>query len=45
MPMLQPHVGSATVHTRTAMGQLVVDNLAAWYAKKPLLTEIPETRG
>ncbi len=42
--VLQPHVGSGTVHTRTAMGQLVVDNLAAWFAKKPLLTEIPETR-
>lgn len=43
--VLQPHVGSGTVHTRTAMGQLVVDNLTAWFAKKPLLTEIPETRG
>ena len=43
--VLQPHVGSGTVATRTAMGQLVVDNLAAWFAKKPLLTEVPETRG
>jgi len=42
--VLQPHVGSGTVPTRTAMGQLVVDNLAAWFAGKPLLTEIPETR-
>ena len=43
--VLQPHVGSGTVHTRTAMGQCVVDNLAAWFASKPLLTEVPETRG
>jgi lactate dehydrogenase-like 2-hydroxyacid dehydrogenase len=42
--VLQPHVGSGTHHTRAAMGQLVVDNLAAYFAHKPLLTEIPETR-
>ncbi|HEY4374982.1 MAG TPA: 2-hydroxyacid dehydrogenase [Burkholderiales bacterium] len=41
--VLQPHVGSGTHHTRTAMGQLVVDNLAAYFAGKPLLTEVPET--
>ena len=43
--VLQPHVGSGTVATRAAMGQLVVDNLLAHFAGKPLLTEIPETRG
>ena len=43
--VLQPHVGSGTVHTRTAMGQCVVDNLAAWFAGQPLLTEVPETLG
>ncbi len=36
--VLQPHVGSATHPTRRAMGQLVVDNLAAFFAGKPLLT-------
>lgn len=36
--VLQPHVGSATHPTRGAMGQLVVDNLAAFFAGKPLLT-------
>lgn len=36
--VLQPHVGSATHPTRAAMGQLVVDNLAAYFAKRPLLT-------
>src|SRR5581483_652768 len=29
--VLLPHVGSASVHTRDAMGQLVVDNLASWF--------------
>ena len=29
--VLLPHVGSATVHTRDAMGQLVVDNLVSWF--------------
>lgn len=43
--VLQPHVGSGTHPTRTAMGQLVIDNLAAWFAGKPLPTEVPETRG
>jgi lactate dehydrogenase-like 2-hydroxyacid dehydrogenase len=40
---LLPHVGSASVHTRNAMGQLVVDNLLAWAAGKPPLTPVPET--
>ncbi|MEO5694364.1 MAG: 2-hydroxyacid dehydrogenase [Usitatibacter sp.] len=35
---LAPHVGSATHTTRAAMGQLVVDNLKAYFAGKPLLT-------
>lgn len=38
--VLQPHVGSATVETRGAMAQLVVDNLAAHFAGKPLLTPV-----
>jgi lactate dehydrogenase-like 2-hydroxyacid dehydrogenase len=38
--VLQPHVGSATVETRRAMSQLVLDNLAAHFAGKPLLTPI-----
>ena len=43
--VLQPHVGSATHYTRTAMGQLMVDNIKAFFAGKPLLTEVPETKG
>ena len=38
--VLQPHVGSASHQTRTAMGQLVIDNLAAHFSGKPLLTPI-----
>jgi len=38
--VLQPHVGSATFETRRAMSQLVLDNLDAHFAGKPLLTQI-----
>ena len=38
--VLQPHVASATHQTRKAMGQLVIDNLAAHFAGKPLVTPI-----
>lgn len=41
--VLTPHVGSASLHTRQAMEQLVVDNLLAWHAGKPPLTPVPET--
>ena len=37
--ILLPHIGSATEQTRMAMGQLVIDNLDAYFAKEPLLTE------
>ena len=38
--VLLPHVGSATHETRRAMSQLVLDNLDAQFAGKPLLTPI-----
>ena len=38
--VLTPHVGSLTVETRHAMGQLVVDNLRAHFAGQPLLTPV-----
>jgi lactate dehydrogenase-like 2-hydroxyacid dehydrogenase len=41
--VLLPHVGSASHHTRRAMGQLVVDNLLAWSTGKAPLTPVPET--
>ncbi len=40
---LFPHVGSGSVYTRDAMGQLVVDNLAAYAERKPPKTPVPET--
>jgi len=41
--VLFPHLGSASVHTRRQMDQLVVDNLLAWAQGKPPLTPVPET--
>ncbi|ABD86148.1 2-hydroxyacid dehydrogenase [Rhodopseudomonas palustris] len=41
--VLLPHIGSASVVTRNAMDQLVVDNLTAWFDGQPPLTPIAET--
>jgi lactate dehydrogenase-like 2-hydroxyacid dehydrogenase len=41
--VLFPHLGSASVYTRDRMDQLVVDNIAAWFAGKPPLTPVAET--
>ena len=41
--VLLPHVGSASVHTRDAMGQLCVDNLLSWFTAGKPLTPVPET--
>lgn len=41
--VLLPHVGSASVHTREAMGQLLVDNLISWFDGKGPLTPVAET--
>ena len=41
--VLLPHVGSATGHSRTAMANLVVDNLVSWVDGKGPLTPTPET--
>jgi len=38
--ILQPHQGSATVETRTAIGKLMLDNLIAWFERRPLLTPL-----
>lgn len=38
--VLQPHTGSGTHETRAAMGQMVVDNLAAFFASRPLLSPV-----
>ncbi len=41
--VLLPHIGSASVHTRNAMGKLVADNLVAWFAGAQPLTPVPES--
>jgi lactate dehydrogenase-like 2-hydroxyacid dehydrogenase len=41
--VLFPHLGSASVYTRAAMDQLVVDNLLSWASGKGPLTPVAET--
>jgi lactate dehydrogenase-like 2-hydroxyacid dehydrogenase len=41
--VLLPHVGSASIATRDAMGKLVADNLISWFSGKGALTPVPET--
>jgi lactate dehydrogenase-like 2-hydroxyacid dehydrogenase len=38
--VLQPHQGSASEETRAAMGRLMLDNIAAHFAGRPLLTPV-----
>lgn len=40
--VLTPHIGSATVETRSKMGQIVVDNLIAHFRGEPLLTPLKD---
>lgn len=40
---LLPHVASASVPTRDAMADLVVDNLISWFEQGRPLTPVPET--
>ncbi|MEO5774266.1 MAG: 2-hydroxyacid dehydrogenase [Sphingomicrobium sp.] len=42
--VLLPHIGSASIHTRAAMGQLVADNLTSWFERAAPLTPVPESR-
>lgn len=41
--VLLPHVGSASVYTRNAMADLVVDNLISWFSDGKALTPVAET--
>lgn len=41
--VLLPHVGSASEHTRTAMAQLVVDNVLSWFEGRGPMTPVAET--
>jgi lactate dehydrogenase-like 2-hydroxyacid dehydrogenase len=38
--LVQPHHGSATIETRTEIGQLMFDNMAAHFAGRPLITPL-----
>lgn len=38
--VLLPHIGSATIETRTVMGEIVLANLEAHFAGKPLITPV-----
>lgn len=42
--VLLPHIGSGSVQTRDAMGQLLVDNLVQWFREGTPVTSVPETR-
>jgi lactate dehydrogenase-like 2-hydroxyacid dehydrogenase len=41
--VLLPHVGSASIHTRQLMGDLVADNLLSWFEKGAPITPVAET--
>lgn len=41
--VLLPHVGSASIQTRNAMGMLVVENLISWFETGAAKTPVPET--
>jgi lactate dehydrogenase-like 2-hydroxyacid dehydrogenase len=41
--VLLPHVGSASVPTRDAMGRLVVENLISWFDRGVPVTPVPES--
>jgi lactate dehydrogenase-like 2-hydroxyacid dehydrogenase len=41
---LLPHVGSATIHTRQAMADLVADNLVEWFERGKPITPVVETK-
>lgn len=43
--VLFPHVASATLETRTAMGNLVIENLRLHFEGKPVKTLVPELVG
>jgi lactate dehydrogenase-like 2-hydroxyacid dehydrogenase len=42
---LLPHVGSASVATRIAMADLVVDNLVSYFTHGTVITPVPECQG
>ncbi|MCB9978902.1 MAG: 2-hydroxyacid dehydrogenase, partial [Rhodospirillales bacterium] len=43
--VLLPHVGTATLETRTKMGQCVVSNIMAYFEGRPVLTPLKKAGG
>jgi len=41
--VLLPHIGSASLQTREAMGRLVADNLRSWFERGTAITPVPGT--
>ena len=42
--VLLPHVGSASIPTRDAMGSLVVENIISWFDNGKAVTPVPESQ-
>jgi lactate dehydrogenase-like 2-hydroxyacid dehydrogenase len=42
--VLLPHIASGSAHTRDVMGQLVADNLIAWFSSGRPVSPVPECR-
>ena len=40
--VLTPHIGSATIQTRQAMGDLTCDNLSSYFKSGKVFTPVPE---
>ena len=40
--VLTPHIGSATIQTRQAMGDLTCDNLLSFFSSGRVFTAVPE---
>jgi len=40
--VLTPHIGSATIQTRQAMGDLTCDNLLSYFKSGKVFTPVPE---
>ena len=43
--LMTPHIGSATVETRRAMGELSIQNLIQHKSGNGLVTPVPESKG
>ena len=42
--VLLPHLGSASIHSHDAMGQVLLRNLECWFDAGEPVTPVPETR-